>query len=204
MQKEKSKVQLVKHLKTCLSSLDAGACPSLVLVGHMGCGKSTLGRMLAQALDMTFVDADDEIARAAGKSITDIFQDHGEQEFRAGEERVLSRLMQSEAKIIATGGGAFVSPKTRAEIQRRGVSIWLNVGISELVERTAKRNHRPLLHNRDPFEVFKTLSRERNPLYAQADISVHIEASDHEETFILLLRKINDYLCRIYKKDLKC
>src|SRR4249919_1332068 len=145
---------------------------SVVLVGLMGCGKSAIGRRLASKLAMPFVDADEEIEKAAGKSIEDIFTDHGEPYFREGERKVLARLMRSGPQVLATGGGAFMNAETRTAIAERGISVWLKAELPLLVRRVSKRNNRPLLKGSDPQTVMQNLMDVRYPVYAQADITV--------------------------------
>ena len=144
----------------------------IVLVGMMGSGKSTIGRRLAKRLELGFVDADDEIAAAARMSIADIFETYGEEGFRDGERRVIARLLQSDEGVIATGGGAFVEPETRAMILEQAVAIWLDSDIDTLVERVSRKDNRPLLQGRNPREVLEQLLAERGPIYAQAPIRV--------------------------------
>jgi shikimate kinase len=144
----------------------------IVMVGLMGAGKSQIGRDLAAKLGLPFVDADDEIIKAAGCSVSDIFELYGEKAFRDVEERVISRLLNSKVQIIATGGGAFMSVKVRKAIREYGVSIWLKAELEVLVERTSRRRGRPLLANGDPETILKGLMDERYPVYEEADIVV--------------------------------
>jgi shikimate kinase len=153
---------------------------SIALVGLMGSGKSTIGRRLAKRLNMAFVDADDEIERAAGLSIAEIFDRFGESHFRDGERRVIARLAAGTPRVIATGGGAFVDPATRTLLLESCVAIWLDATIDTLAERVGRRDHRPLLRDRDAHEVLANLAEIRNPFYAQAHISVQSAASPHE------------------------
>jgi shikimate kinase len=145
---------------------------AIVLVGLMGAGKTSIGRRLADRMGLPFVDADTEIERAAGKSIPDIFADHGEAHFRDGERRVIGRLLENGPQILATGGGAFMQIETRAAIKEKAISIWLRAELDVLVKRVAKRGGRPLLENRDPAEVLQNLIDTRYPIYAEADIIV--------------------------------
>ena len=130
---------------------------SVVLVGLMGCGKSAIGRRLAAKLGLPFVDADEEIEKAAGKNIEDIFADHGEPYFREGERKVLARLLRSGPQVLATGGGAFMNEETRVAIAENGVSVWLRAELPLLVRRVGKRGNRPLLKNGDPETVLQNL-----------------------------------------------
>src|SRR5215213_2489357 len=153
---------------------------SIVLVGLMGAGKSTVGRRLAARLDMPFKDADAEIEAAAGMSVADIFATHGEPYFREGERRVLARLLQEGPIVLATGGGAFMNPDTRARIAEAGVSIWLKADLEVLMRRVRKRSNRPLLKNADPEASMRRLMTMRQPVYALADITVESRDTPHE------------------------
>lgn len=145
---------------------------SVVLVGLMGAGKTAVGRLLAEKLSLPFIDADREIETAAGLTISEIFERHGEPFFREREEKVMGRLLSGPPLVIAAGGGAFMSAATRAEIKAAGVSVWLKADVDLLVKRTAKRNHRPLLAGDDPRAVLERLATEREPTYATADITI--------------------------------
>jgi shikimate kinase len=158
----------------------ATATHPIVLVGLMGAGKTSIGRRLAEKLDLPFVDADVEIEKAAGKSIPDIFAEHGEAHFRDGERRVIARLLENGKQILATGGGAFMNEETRKAIKAHSVSIWLKADLDVLLKRVAKRGGRPLLENRDPAEVLQNLINIRYPIYAEADITV--ESLDVQHT----------------------
>jgi shikimate kinase len=152
---------------------------SLVLVGMPGCGKSAVGRRLAPRLGLSFVDADEEIERAAGKTIMEIFADHGEAYFRDGERRVIARLLRSGPQVLATGGGAFMVEETRDNIRNAGISIWLKAELPLLLRRVLKRDTRPLLKD-DPEAVMQRLIEERYPIYATADITVESRDVPHE------------------------
>ncbi|MGH6815540.1 MAG: shikimate kinase [Hyphomicrobiaceae bacterium] len=152
----------------------------LVLIGLMGCGKSSVGRRLAAALEIGFADADEEIERAAGKSISDIFAEHGEADFRDGERRVIARLLNRGAQVLATGGGAFMNAQTRAAIERAGISIWLKAELPVLMSRVMRRDNRPLLKTADPEARMRELMRVRYPVYAQADVTVISREVPHE------------------------
>ncbi len=162
----------------------------IVLVGLMGVGKSTVGRRLASRLRLPFVDADCEIELAAGMPIADIFQRFGEAYFRDGERRVIARLIDGNPKVIATGGGAFVNPDTRALILAEATAVWLDADIDVLVERVRRRDSRPLLHGRDAHEVLGELARVRNPLYAAAHIRVFSNRAPHDVTVAAILKAI--------------
>jgi shikimate kinase len=152
---------------------------SIVLVGMPGSGKSAVGRRLAARLDLPFVDADEEIERAAGKPITDIFKDHGEAHFREGERKVIARLLGGGPQVLATGGGALMSAETRDNVKRSGVSIWLKAELPVLLRRVSKRNTRPLLAN-DPEGALRTLMEARYPIYATADLTVESRDLPHD------------------------
>lgn len=153
---------------------------SVVLVGLMGCGKSSVGRRLASRLGVGFVDADEEIERVAAKSIVEIFADHGEAYFRDGERRVIARLLSSGCQVLATGGGAFINPETRAKIRERGISVWLRAELPVLMRRVSKRDTRPLLKNGDPEATMRDLMEKRYPVYAEADITVESRDVPHD------------------------
>ncbi|MCP1336156.1 shikimate kinase [Futiania mangrovi] len=154
---------------------------SIVLVGLMGAGKSSIGRRLAKKLGLPFSDADAEIEAAAGQSIADIFAAHGEEEFRAGERKVIARLLAERHGVLATGGGAFMSEETRDRIAERGISVWLKADLDLLHKRTAHRTHRPLLRTADPRKVLSDLIDARYPVYALADVTVESRDAPHEE-----------------------
>jgi shikimate kinase len=153
---------------------------SLVLIGMMGAGKSSIGRKLAARLGLPFVDADAEIEQAAGMSIPDIFTKHGEPSFRAGEARVIARLLESGPQVLATGGGAFMNPETRTAIRAKAISVWLKAEYEVLLRRIKRRSDRPMLQTDDPAETLKQLLEQRNPVYAEADLTVHSRDVPHE------------------------
>ena len=159
----------------------------------MGAGKTTIGRRLARRLAMPFVDADDEIEVAAGCSIDEIFEIHGEAAFRDGERRVIARLLKQPAIVLATGGGAFLDPETRLRIRQTAVSIWLRSDIATLVRRIKRRRNRPLLKSADPEAVVKRLVAERYPVYAQADIVVDSTDGPHGFVVETVIKKLNVY-----------
>jgi shikimate kinase len=154
---------------------------AIVLVGMMGAGKSSIGRRLAQRLDIAFVDADNEIEIAAGMSIEDIFVTRGEPEFRAGEARVIARLLEGGTQVIATGGGAFMNADTRAAIKTKGISVWLKADFDVLMRRIKRRNDRPLLQIDDPEAKLRELIDLRYPTYALADLTVQSRDVVHEK-----------------------
>ena len=147
---------------------------SIVLVGMMGAGKSSIGRRLAGRLGIPFVDADTEIVSAAGMTIPEIFEKHGEPYFRAGEARVIARLLDNGPQVLATGGGSLMDPQTRALIGQKGISIWLKADVDVLLKRTKRRNDRPLV------EKIKDLLPVREPIYAQADIIIQSRDEPHD------------------------
>jgi shikimate kinase len=153
---------------------------SVVLVGMPGCGKSAIGRRLAPRIGLPFIDADDEIERAAGKPIREIFADHGEASFRDGERRVIARLLLSGPQVLATGGGAFMSEETRENIRRDGISVWVKADLPVLVRRVSKRSTRPLFEGRDPEVVMKELMAARQPIFETADIAVESRDVQHD------------------------
>lgn len=163
---------------------------SIVLVGLMGAGKSSIGKRLAKSLDLPFFDADAEIERASGLSISEIFSRHGEAYFREGERRVIQRLLAGTRHVLATGGGAFMDPKTRTLIKSTAFSIWLRAELDVLVRRCAKRQNRPLLAAGDPEKILADLMTVRYPIYAEADFVVDSEDGPHE----LVVEKILKYL----------
>jgi shikimate kinase len=167
---------------------------SVVLVGLMGCGKSAIGRRLAHKLALPFVDADEEIEKAAGKSIEDIFADHGEPYFRDGERKVLARLLRSGPQVLATGGGAFMNDETRAAIAEFGVSVWLKAELALLVRRVGKRGNRPLLKGGDPEVVLQSLMDKRYPVYAEADITVESRDVPHDVIVAEIIESLNGTL----------
>jgi shikimate kinase len=169
---------------------------TLVMVGMMGAGKSSVGRRLANRLGLPFVDADSEIEIAANETISEIFERHGEAYFRDGERRVIQRLLDGTPKVLATGGGAFIQPETRAAIQANAISIWLNADRELILSRVKRRSHRPLLKAGDPEAVIDRLIAERYPVYGQADIQVQSRDVAHELVIDDILTALADYLGR--------
>lgn len=165
---------------------------TLVLVGLMGVGKSTVGRRLAARLNLPFIDVDEEIERAAGLTISEIFERYGEAHFRDGERRVIARLIDGAAKVIATGGGAFAHDATRALILEQAIAIWLDADVATLVERVRRRGNRPLLKGKDAATVLRDLAERRNPLYAQAHFRVESQAAPHEATVTAILALLKE------------
>lgn len=144
----------------------------IVLVGMMGAGKTTVGRRLAARLGRHFVDSDEEIEKAAGMSIEDIFSTHGEADFRAGEVRVIARLLRDHDLVLGTGGGAFIHPETRALVKATAVSVWIKADFELLFDRVSRRSHRPLLKTADPRETLRRLIEARYPIYGEADVTI--------------------------------
>jgi shikimate kinase len=168
---------------------------SIVLVGMMGVGKSSIGRRLAARLGVPFVDADSEIETAAGMSIPDIFARHGEAYFRNGEARVIARLLESGPQVLASGGGAVMNADTRATIKAKGVSIWLKAEFDVLMRRIAKRkNERPMLQTDDPSETLRQLLITREPFYALADLTVQSREAPHETIVAEIMRALTGFL----------
>lgn len=163
---------------------------SIVLVGLMGAGKTTVGRRLARRLDLAFVDTDAEIEKAAGETIPEIFARRGEPAFRTGERRVIARLLGEGPCVLATGGGAFMDPLTRANIAARGISVWLKADLDVLMKRVGKRGDRPLLQAGDPRETMKRLIDERYPVYAGADITIESLEGPHDAVVELVVERL--------------
>ena len=152
---------------------------SIVLVGLMGAGKTTVGRRLATALNMPFMDADHEIEEAAGLSVAEIFEKYGEDQFRDGERKVIARLIEGEPCVLATGGGAFMNNETRALIKKTAVSVWLKAELELLLERVLRRDTRPLLKTGDPRDILGRLRDERYPVYSEASVVVESGEGPH-------------------------
>lgn len=168
---------------------------SIVLIGMMGVGKSSIGRRLGARLAIPFVDADAEIEKAAGMSIADIFARHGEAAFRSGEARVIARLLNGGPQVLATGGGAVMNPATRALIQQRGVSIWLSAEFELLLRRISKRKaERPMLRTANPAATLRELLAEREPIYAQADLTVESRDVPHDAVVAEIIERLADFL----------
>lgn len=166
----------------------------VVLVGLMGAGKSTVGKQLAAILGRDFVDADDAIVEAAQRSIPEIFDQFGEAYFRDGERRVIARLIEEGHGVIATGGGAFVDPETRALILAKTLAVWIDCDIDTLVERTARRGTRPLLKNGDPKAILTELFHKREPFYREAQLRVSSNNGPHADTARAIIEAIDQWL----------
>jgi shikimate kinase len=173
---------------------------TIVLIGMMGAGKTTVGRRLAAKLGLEFVDADSEIEAAAGCSIEDIFERHGEQAFRDGERRVIKRLLDGPARVLATGGGAFMDPETRARIHEHGLSVWLRADLDVLLERCLRRTHRPLLQRGDPRQTLERLIAQRYPVYAEADITVESGPGPHDAVVDEIVKQLQTRTQTSHKK----
>jgi shikimate kinase len=168
---------------------------AIVVVGMMWVGKSSIGRRLAARLNIPFVDADAEIEKAASMTIADIFTRHGEAYFRSGEARVIARLLDSGPQVLATGGGAVMNEDTRAAIKAQGVSIWLSAEFDVLMRRINKRkNDRPMLQTDDPAATLRELLVQREPVYAQADITVRSREVPHEAIVTEIMLDLAAYL----------
>lgn len=165
----------------------------IVLVGLMGVGKTTVGRRLADLLDLQFLDADDEIEKAAGQSISDIFVYYGEQAFRDGEQKVIERLLDQGPIILATGGGALISEKTRHNLKHKAISIWLNTELEILAKRVSHRGHRPLLQGKNPLEVLKVQAATRFSHYECADMKIDTGDSPHTRAVEAILKGLDVY-----------
>jgi len=169
---------------------------TIALVGLMGAGKTTVGRRLAGALHMPFVDADAEIVKAAGRTIDEIFAEHGECAFRRGERQVIARLLEGPPQVLATGGGAFIDPRTRELMKQRAISIWLKAPLDVLMKRVQKRDTRPLLREDDPRAVMQRLMNERYPIYAEADITIESAPGPHHVAVDAILEALRTHLAK--------
>jgi shikimate kinase len=167
---------------------------TIALVGLMGVGKSSVGRRLANALDMPFRDADAEVEAAAGRSVSEIFNDLGETAFRDGERRVIARLLDQEPHVLATGGGAFIPLETRALIKCKAISVWLKADLEILARRVSRKDTRPLLAGKDPLEVLQVQAEARYPAYAEADLTVETCDAAHHVTVDQVIRALSEHL----------
>lgn len=185
---------MADDLSPLAAALDGRIKRTVVLVGLMGAGKSCVGRRLAARLNLAFVDADTAFETAAGCTISDYFARHGEASFREGERKVIARLLDQEPMILATGGGAFIDPTTRARILDGAVSVWIRADLPLLLKRTVGRDHRPLLKQGDPAEILGRLIETRHPIYAEADIIVDSTDEAPDATVARVLTGLADYL----------
>ena len=179
-----------------LSAMDVGKRLDrpVVLVGLMGVGKSTVGRRLARRLGLPFVDSDAEIEDASGYPAAEMFERYGERDFRDGERRLVARLVEGSVRVIATGGGAFVDPRTRELLNERAITIWLDAPVDILAERTSRRNTRAQLRNGDPKSVLQKLAEQRRPSYAEAHIHVKSGAGAHKDVVEAIVAALDDHL----------
>src|SRR6476659_6439218 len=166
----------------------------IVLVGLMGVGKSTVGRRLAKRLGLSFVDSDAEIEDAAGYSAAEIFERYGESDFRDGERRLVARMTEGDVRVIATGGGAYVDPRTRQLLNERAITVWLDAPVDILAERTSRRDTRAQLRNGDPRAVLEKLAQERRPSYSEAHIHVKSGAGAHKDVVDAIVAALENYL----------
>lgn len=185
----------VKRLREALGTR------SIVLVGLMGAGKSSIGRRLAHRLGLPFVDADTEIEKAADLTIPEIFDKHGEAYFRSGEVRVVARILDAGPQVLATGGGAYMNAGTRDRIRERGISIWLKADLDVLMKRVKRRGDRPLLKADDPQAVLKRLMDERYPVYAEAALTVLSREATHEDVVEDVIRALAAHLMPPAERD---
>jgi shikimate kinase len=159
---------------------EAVGARSIVLIGLMGAGKTAVGKRLAALLELPFTDADSEIELAAGQTVSEIFTEFGEPYFRQGEARVIARLLQGGPQVLATGGGAYMDARTRANVKAAGISIWLKADLPVLLHRVRRRDNRPLLASGDPEKVMRELMKKRYPVYGDADITVESREVPHD------------------------
>lgn len=171
----------------------AWAGRTVALVGLMGAGKSTVGRRLADRLGLEFTDSDNEIEKAAGLSVADIFALHGEAEFRRVEHKVLDRLLTGPPQVLATGGGAYLNEQTRDLMREKAVTIWLNADLETLWQRVSRRSHRPLLRRPDAKEVLTDLFQQRGPIYGLADITVPSADGPHSKTVNAIIKALESW-----------
>ncbi len=167
---------------------------TIALVGLMGVGKSSVGRRLASAIGLPFRDADTEVEAAAGRSISEIFEALGEPAFRDGERRVIARLLEGPPLVLATGGGAFMNAETRDLIKARAISVWLRADLDVLARRVGRKDTRPLLAGKDPLTVLTELARVRDPIYAQADITVESGDTPHHITVEQVIHALQTHI----------
>ena len=179
-----------------MSEVVSGGAPipvhrrTIALVGLMGVGKSTVGRRLAKRLNLPFADGDIEIEAAAAMTVSDIFAELGESEFRAGEARVMKRLLEGPSLVLATGGGAILNPETRARLKSQATTVWMRADLDVVAERVQRRDTRPLLRGRDPLETLRGLAEARYPLYAEADVTVDVGDGAHGQAVDRILQAL--------------
>ncbi|MBU2168282.1 MAG: shikimate kinase [Alphaproteobacteria bacterium] len=166
---------------------------TIALIGLMGVGKSTVGRRLARRLGLPFADGDTEIEEAAGMTVSDIFSLYGEEEFRAGEARVMKRLVEGPPMVLATGGGAVMNPETRALLKDKALTVWMRADLQVVAERVRRRDTRPLLRGRDPLETLKRMAEVRYPIYAFADVTVDVGTGAHSQSVDTIVEALAAY-----------
>lgn len=181
-------------MKKSLKTIEFVCAKPIVLVGIMGAGKTTIGRRLAPKLGLQFVDADEEIEKAAGMSVSELFTLHGETQFRIGEQKVISRLLSGAPIVLATGGGALTTEPTRDLIKELAISVWIKADIDTVLQRALKRGNRPLLKSGDPRETLVRLSSEREQFYAQADIHVETQPGPHSKTVDVIVSALHAFV----------
>jgi len=184
---------MTDHTQSRVSTPDLRS-RTIALVGLMGVGKTSIGRRLAAALNLPFRDADEAIETAAGRTIAEIFTERGEDEFRAGERRVIARLLEDPPHVLATGGGAFVQPQTRSLIKSRAISVWLRADLQILARRVARKDSRPLVAGKDPLVVLQAQAEARYPAYAEADVVVDTGEMSHAASLELVLNGLKRHL----------
>ncbi len=167
---------------------------TVALVGMMGAGKTSIGKRLAARLGLPFVDADEEIERAAGCTVSEFFERYGEAEFRAGERRVIARLLEDPPRVLSTGGGAYMDPETRALLREKALTVWLRADLDVLYDRVKRRTHRPLLRQGDPREILAGLMAQRYPVYAEADLVVDSTAQPVDVTTEQVVEALRQHL----------
>lgn len=166
----------------------------IVLVGLMGVGKSTVGRRLARRLGLPFVDSDAEIEDASGFSAAEVFERFGEKDYRDGERRLVARLVDGQVRVISTGGGVFVDPRTRELLKTRTITVWLDAPVEVLAQRTSRRNTRPLLRTQDPKATLEKIAEEERPAYAEAHIHVRSSDGAHHDVVDAIVKALEDHL----------
>jgi shikimate kinase len=166
----------------------------IVLVGLMGVGKSTVGRRLARHLGLPFVDSDAEIEGASGFSAAEVFEKFGEKDYRDGERRLVARLVDGQVRVISTGGGVFVDPRTRELLKTRTITVWLDAPVEVLAQRTSRRNTRPLLRTEDPKATLRRIAEEERPAYAEAHIHVRSSDGAHRDVVDAIVKALDDHL----------
>lgn len=179
-----------------MPTLTARLDKPIVLVGLMGVGKSTVGRRLARRLALPFVDSDSAIEDAAGFSAAEVYERFGEKDFRDGERRLVARLVEGHVRVIATGGGAFVDPRTRELLNARAITVWLDAEVDVLTERTGRRDTRPLLRNGDRKGTLERLADERRPSYAEAHIHIRSGSGGHQEVVEAIIAALDQHLSK--------